>query len=354
MTVQQRADLAEIPAYKQGAIPSGADVHKLSSNENPYGPLDSVRQALERELAGINRYPSMGVEELGARLAERYGVDAGQLAFGAGSVEVATQLARACAGPGDEILFAWRSFEAYPIIARVAGATPVPVPLDPEERHELRAMAEAVTERTRLVFLCTPNNPTGTVLRREEVEVFLDRVPRDVLVVIDEAYLHFQRDPDAVDGLETLRRHPNVAVLHTFSKAYGLAGLRIGYAVAPEEVATNLRKVAVPFGVSALAQRAALASLDAEEELERRVQLLVEERTRLLAGLREQGWTVPESQANFVWLRTGPDTAAAAEAFAAAGVLVRAFPGEGMRISLGTPEANDAVLRVAAGLRAGS
>ena len=150
-----------------------------------------------------------------------------------------------------------------------------------------------------------------------------------------------------------MRRHPNVAVLHTFSKAYGLAGLRIGYAVAPEEVATNLRKVAVPFGVSALAQRAAIASLDAETELERRVQLLVDERTRLLAGLREQGWTVPESQANFVWLRTGPGTEAAAEAFAAAGVLVRAFPGEGMRISIGTPEAVDAVLRVAAELRAG-
>lgn len=344
MTVRQRAELEEIPAYTQGAIPEGADIHKLSSNENPYGPLSSVREAIAAQLTGINRYPDMGAHALTQRLAEVHGVSPEQIVFGAGSVEAAFQLAHASAGAGDEILFAWRSFEAYPIIARVVGATPVAVPLTADERHDLDAMADAITPRTRLVFLCTPNNPTGTVLGRDEAEAFLARVPGDVLVVIDEAYVHFQRDEGAVSGIEMFRRHPNVAVLHTFSKAYGLAGLRIGYAIAPAEVAANLRKVAVPFGVTSLAQSAALASLDAEDELARRIGEITAERERVAGQLREQGWAVPPTQANFVWLRAGERSAQIASGLAERGVLVRAFPGEGLRISIGSAEANDAAL----------
>ena len=172
------------------------------------------------------------------------------------------QLIQATCDPGDEVVYAWRSFEAYPIVVAIAGATSVQVPLDADARHDLEAMRAAITERTRLVLVCTPNNPTGPVVHQDELDAFLDRVPSDVLVVIDEAYLEFVTDPEAPDALATYRQRPNVAVLRTFSKAYGLAGLRVGYAVAHEPVAQALRKTAVPFGVSDIAQQAAIASLD--------------------------------------------------------------------------------------------
>ena len=206
------------------------------------------------------------------------------------------------------MIYAWRSFEAYPIITQISGATSVQVPLTPGDVHDLDAMADAITERTRLIFVCNPNNPTGTVVRRAELERFLDRVPGDVLVVLDEAYREFIRDAEVPDGVELYRERPNVCVLRTFSKAYGLAGLRVGFAIAHEPVAAALRKTAVPFGVSQLAQDAAVASLRAEDELLGRVGSLVCERNRVVEALRGQGWTVPETQANFVWLRLGERT----------------------------------------------
>ncbi len=218
---------------------------------------------------------------------------------------MAQQLLQATSGPGDEVIYAWRSFEAYPIITQISGATSVQVPLTEGDVHDLDAMADAITDRTRLIFVCNPNNPTGTVVRRAELERFLDRVPRDVLVVLDEAYREFIRDPEVPDGVEIYRERPNVCVLRTFSKAYGLAGLRVGFAIAHEPVAAALRKTAVPFGVSQIAQEAAIASLRAEDELIGRVGSLVCERNRVVDGLRAQGWTVPETQANFVWLRLG-------------------------------------------------
>lgn len=244
------------------------------------------------------------------------------------------------------MIYAWRSFEAYPIITRISGATAVQVPLTPGDVHDLDAMAEAITERTRLIFVCNPNNPTGTVVRRAELKRFLDRVPRDVLVVIDEAYREFIRDPEVPDGVEFYRDRPNVCVLRTFSKAYGLAGLRIGFAIAHEPVAAALRKTAVPFGVSQVAQDAAIASLRAEDELIGRVGSLVCERNRVMEALRAQGWKVPESQANFVWLRLGERTTAFAQACEQAGVVVRPFLGEGVRVTVGEAEANDIFLKV--------
>lgn len=249
------------------------------------------------------------------------------------------------------MIYAWRSFEAYPIIAQISGATSVRVPLTSGDVHDLDAMADAITDRTRLIFVCNPNNPTGTVVRRAELERFLDRVPGEVLVVLDEAYREFIRDPEVPDGVELYRNRPNVCVLRTFSKAYGLAGLRVGFAIAHEPVAEALRKTAVPFGVSQLAQEAAVASLRAEDELFGRVGSLVGERTRVVEGLRAQGWTVPESQANFVWLRLGERTAAFAAECERHGVVVRPFPGEGVRVTVGETEANDIFLKAAEGFR---
>ncbi|PYC67815.1 histidinol-phosphate transaminase [Streptomyces tateyamensis] len=345
-----RASLDGIPTYKPGK-PAGADSFKLSSNENPYEPLPGVLEAAVAAAGSFNRYPDMAAVELTEELARRFEVPAEHVALGTGSVSVAQSLVLATAGPGDEVIFAWRSFEAYPIITQVAGATPVPVPLTGDEAHDLDAMLAAITPRTRLILVCNPNNPTGVAIRRPELERFLAAVPGDILVVLDEAYREFLRDEQVPDGVELYRSRPNVCVLRTFSKAYGLAGLRVGFAIAHEPVATALRKTAVPFGVSQLAQDAAVASLRAEDALLVRVQALVEERTRVSAALREQGWPLVESQANFVWLRLGERTVDFAAAAGAAGVIVRPFPGEGVRVTIGETAANDLFLSVAEAFR---
>ncbi|WP_333771298.1 histidinol-phosphate transaminase [Streptomyces sp. IBSBF 2435] len=355
-TPKLRVELDGIPTYKPGRPPAaeeGAPAFKLSSNENPYPPLPGVLEAATAAAASFNRYPDMACSELTAELAARFGVPAAHVATGTGSVGVAQQLLQATSGPGDEVIYAWRSFEAYPIITRISGARAVQVPLDAAERHDLDAMADAVTERTRLIFVCNPNNPTGTVVRKAALERFLDRVPGDVLVVLDEAYREFNTDPEVPDGTDLYRERPNVAVLRTFSKAYGLAGLRVGFAIAHEPVAAALRKTAVPFGVSQLGQDAAVASLRAEPALLERVAGLVAERSRVVGELTAQGWTVPETQANFVWLRLGERTADFAAACERAGTTVRPFPGEGVRITVGETPANDLLLRTAAGFRKG-
>lgn len=348
-----RAELEGIPTYKPGkpAAAGGPVAYKLSSNENPYPPLPGVMESVTSAAASFNRYPDMACSELMAELSERFGVPEAHIATGTGSVGVAQQLLQATSGPGDEVIYAWRSFEAYPIITRVSGATAVQVPLTPGEVHDLDAMADAITDRTRLIFVCNPNNPTGTVVRRAELERFLDRVPGDVLVVLDEAYREFIRDAEVPDGVELYRDRPNVCVLRTFSKAYGLAGLRVGFAIAHEPVAAALRKTAVPFGVSQMAQNAAVASLRAEDELLGRVGSLVSERTRVVDALRAQGWTVPETQANFVWLRLGERTVDFAAVCEQAGVVVRPFPGEGVRVTIGEAAGNDIFLKAAEGYR---
>ncbi|MFI6153713.1 histidinol-phosphate transaminase [Kitasatospora sp. NPDC051170] len=344
-----RPSLDGIPTYKPGK-PAGADAYKLSSNENPNNPLPGVLEAAIAAAGSFNRYPDMGVSELTAVLAERFDVPVENIALGTGSVGVAQSLILATAGPGDEVVFAWRSFEAYPIITQVAGATPVPVPITESGDHDLDAMLAAITPNTRLVFVCNPNNPTGNVVHRAELERFIDAVPSDVLVVVDEAYIEFIRDPEVPNGIDLYRTRPNVCVLRTFSKAYGLAGLRVGFAIAHEPVANALRKTAVPFGVSQLAQDAAVASLRAEDALQVRVEALVEERARVVSGLRAQGWEVPDSQANFVWLGLGEHSAEFAARCAEAGVIVRPFP-EGVRVSIGEAEGNSILLAVAEAFR---
>lgn len=346
-----RRALDSLPSYKPGrpaTAGSGQSTFKISSNENPYPPLPGVIEAVVEAAGSMNRYPDMFATGLVDALAKRFDVPPTDIATGTGSVGVLQQVIQATAAEGDDVVYAWRSFEAYPIVVGISGARSVTVPLDPGARHDLDAMAEAVTDKTRLVLVCSPNNPTGPAVHNDEMRGFLQRVPSDVLVVVDEAYREFVRDADAIDGLGLYRDYPNVCVLRTFSKAYGLAGMRVGFAIAREPVADALRKTAVPFGVSGIAQRAAIESLRHESALAVRVEILVAERDRVRAALLEQGWDVPDTQANFVWLELGDRTVEFAARCEAAGLIVRPFPGEGCRITIAEPEASDRLLKVTA------
>jgi histidinol-phosphate aminotransferase len=345
-----RSVLDQFAPYRPGgrvASPAGRSF-KLSSNESPFGPLPSVAEVIAGAFADVNRYPDNGAADLTEAIARRHGVPPQHIAVGCGSVGVTQQLLAAAAEPGTEVLYAWRSFEAYPLLVRLAGADEVRVPLR-KETHDLEAMAAAITPRTRVVFVCNPNNPTGTVVHRAELEEFLDSVPPDCLVVLDEAYAEYVRDPGVPEGLDLYRERPNTAVLRTFSKAYGLAGLRVGFLVGHEPVAEAVRKTLLPFSVNAIAQAAAIASLAAEAELLARVGQVVKERARVRDELRSQGWTVPVTEANFVWLRLDSDTEDFAAACAGAGISIRPFAGEGARISIGDEEENDEFLTVARG-----
>jgi histidinol-phosphate aminotransferase len=343
-----RPVLDQFAPYKPGKPPSAPHGRsfKLSSNESPYGPLPSVLKVIAEAAGRAHFYPDHGAAELTSAIAEHFRIPAAHVALGCGGVGVLQQLLETVGEPGAEILYAWRSFEAYPYLSDLAGATSVRVPLR-DDTHDLAAMAGAITERTRLIFVCSPNNPTGTVVHRGELEEFLARVPPDCLVVLDGAYAEYVRDPGSPDLIDLYRDRPNVAVLRTFSKAYGLAGLRVGFLIGHEPVATAVRKTMLPFAVNALAQAAAIASLEAEPELLERVETVVGERARVRDGLLAQGWSVPPTEANFVWLPLGDDT----EDFAAfcdrEGVSVRPYPPDGARVSIGDPEANDALLAVA-------
>ncbi len=344
-----RSALDTLPAYLPGKPAVRTDdrpSYKLSSNENPYPPLPGVLEAAVAAAGAMNRYPDMGSAALLEALSERFGVPVNDLAVGTGSVAMLYHLLQATCERGDEVVYAWRSFEAYPIAVALTGATSVRVPLTADARHDLDAMAAAITDRTRVVLVCTPNNPTGPAVRGDELRRFIGRVPEHVLVVVDEAYREFIRDADTVDAVELYRERSNVVVLRTFSKAYGLAGLRVGLAIAPEPVTSAIRKCALPFGVSHIAQLAAVASLQAEEALLERVEALVAERSRVVDGLRAAGWDVPDAQGNFVWLALGEDTVAFAAAADAAGVTVRPFAGDGARVTIGEPGANDLLLDV--------
>ncbi len=343
-----RPALDSIPAYKAGKPPTtgAGPTFKLSSNENPHPPLPGVIEKATEAIRTMNRYPDMGVSLLHAAIAKRYNVDESQVASGAGSVAVFYHLLQACCGEGDEVVYAWRSFEAYPIAVGISGATDVQVPLTADKRHDLPAMLAAITDRTKVVVVCSPNNPTGPAVRRDELSEFLDAVPSHIVVAVDEAYREFVTDPAKVDALELARGRDNVLVLRTFSKAYGLAGLRVGFALAPSPIAEAIRKCALPFGVSSVAQAAAVASLEVEDELLRRVASIVTERDRVQAALRDQGWDVPDAQGNFVWLTLGDASVPFAAACDAVGVSVRPFSGDGVRVSVGEPEANDLFLGV--------
>lgn len=321
--------------------------HLLAANEAPYGPLPSVRTAIQAAIDTVNRYPDRTCTALVEKLAWQLGVSPAGVLLGCGSVGMLQTLLTAVAEPGGEVVYGWRSFEAYPTLTAHAGLTPVPVPLR-DSVHDLDAMAAAITPRTRMVIVCNPNNPTGTAVRRAELTAFLDAVGPGPLIVLDEAYREYVRDEDVPDGLTLAADRRNVVVLRTFSKAYGLAGLRVGYAIADPAVAPRLRAAGLSFAVNAVAQAAAVASLEAEDELVERVEDTIKERHRLRTALLELGVVVPESEANCLWLPLGADADRLAAACAHAGVVVRSFPGEGVRVSVGLPEDSEAFLAAAA------
>lgn len=348
--IRIRKAIGGLPTYKAGKKAQalvGLEAFKLSSNENPMPPLPGIVEVINAAALDVNRYPDPLTTELTAALAKRFDVPTDCIATGTGSVGVCQQIVQAVADAGDEVIFAWRSFEAYPIITTIAGAVPVQVRLDSNQGHDLDAMAAAITERTALILVCTPNNPTGTTVTQQQFDEFMQKVPADVLVVVDEAYVEFNRDDAAVDGLAAFNKYSNVGVLRTFSKAYGLAALRIGFFIGPVAVADAVRKTAVPFGVSNIAQAAAVASLELEDELLKRVDQIVLTRQWFEDQLKEIGFDLPASQANFVWLPLGDRTDEFNERCAAVAVAVRPFSGEGVRISIGEQDALERVLTVA-------
>ncbi|RFA23691.1 histidinol-phosphate transaminase [Subtercola boreus] len=340
--IKLRPEIVALPPYRQGRAVVGG--FKLSSNENPFPPLAGVLQAAQSAAEVLHRYPNGHAPELSERLADRYGVNTEQVIIGAGSVAVLAQLVTAAAGAGDEVIYSWRSFEAYPLLPVMSGAISVQVPNRPDHGHDLPAMAAAITDRTRVIIVCTPNNPTSTIVTKQEFADFMTMVPDDLLVILDEAYAEFVTDPDAVSGIPLLGIYPNLVVLRTFSKAYGLAGLRIGYGVGPVSVIDAARSASIPLSVTHHAQLAAMASLDVEDELLERVANIAALRTTVWQGLTDQGWVLPVPQGNFVWLPTGEHTADAAEVFARNGIMARPFHPEGIRVSIGESESVDKLL----------
>jgi histidinol-phosphate aminotransferase len=352
MTARLRPELGELPAYVEGKTVTGAI--KLASNETIHGPLPSVRAAIERAVGVVNRYPDNHNAELKSRLAQHVNAEAGagfapeHVAVGGGSVNLCQRLIQATASVGDEVLYGWRSFEMYPLQVRVAGAVPVEVPLR-DETFDLYAMLAAISDRTRLIFVCNPNNPTSTVVDPQALISFVEAVPPHILICIDEAYVEYIRDGMRPDSFGLVRSYSNVVVLRTFSKAYGLAGLRVGYAVGDPQVITALNKVSVPFTTTNVSQAAAIASLDAADELLARADAVVAERTRVSEALRGAGFTVPSSQANFIWLPLGRRTSDFVEQAADARIVVRPYGADGVRITIGAPEENNALLQFAQG-----
>lgn len=345
VAVPRRGDLATLPELTIPHKPPGAIL--LNANESPGPPSPAVVAAITEAALQGNRYPSWSSEELVAKLSRHLGVDPAWIAVGCGSMSLCQQVIQAACVDDDEVLCAWRSFEAYPVMAQVHGVGVRTVPLTTDHRHDLKSMLAAVTPHTRLVFICNPNNPTGTAVRTEELTDFLDAVPPDVLVVMDEAYREFVTDPDVPDGIPLALERENVAVLRTFSKGYGLAGIRVGYCIAPPALTTVVSQVAVPFAVSRIAQAAALAALDEVPDALARCAAIIPERSRVLTALRDAGYEVPDSHANFVWLPLGPTSTDFGAHCAARSVMVRVFAGDGVRVTIGHPHENDAFLAAA-------
>ncbi|WP_309711776.1 histidinol-phosphate transaminase [Pseudolysinimonas sp.] len=345
MAVTLRPEIAALPPYRQGRAADAA-AFKLSSNENPRPTHPAILAAIAE--SHLNRYPEGAATALRTRLAERAGVSIDEVHVGAGSSSILYQLVQAAAGPGDEVVYAWRSFEAYPLMVTVAGATSVQVPNLPGGHHDLDAMAAAITDRTRVVVVCTPNNPTSTSVTAAQFSAFMAKVPATVLVILDEAYYEFDVDPQRVDGLTEIANYPNLVVLRTFSKAFGLAGLRVGWVVGASYILDAARSAAIPLAVTEPAQRSALTALDIETELLAGVDELIERRARVFAGLTAAGWTVPEPHGNFVWFAAGDQTSAVAEVLEEDGIIGRVFAGEGIRISIGEEGSVDPLLGSAA------
>ena len=321
-------------------------VIKLASNENPLGPSPRAVEAVRRALADLHRYPDGASFALRAKLAEKLGVGRDQLVFGCGADEILELVAKAFLGPGDEAVFAWPSFAMYPIVTRGMGATPIAVPLDRDLVHDLDAIAAAVNERTRVVIVCNPNNPTGTSVGAAAFDRFAARLPDDVVLLVDEAYVDFARRADFPDSLAWVARRPGTLVVRTFSKIAGLAGLRVGYGVADPELTGYLERARHPFNVNLLAEAAAVAALDDREHLERTLRQNAEGIEFLRRELGALGIETWPSEANFLLAKPGPGTY---EFLLREGIIVRPLAGFGMpdhvRITIGLPEENERLVK---------
>ena len=321
------------------------DVVKLASNENSLGPSRKAMEAVRAALGESHLYPDAGCVELKRALAERLGVTTSQIAVGNGSDELLTTVAMALVTPGDEVVFADPSFISYPLVAKRLGAKPVAVPLTPDERHDLPAMAAACTERTRVLFVANPNNPTGTIVRAAEVAEFLGAVPEHVLVVFDEAYFEYVQVPEYPDSLPLVLQGRGVAVMRTFSKAYGLAGFRVGYMIGPEWLVDAVDRLRHPFNVSSLAQVAALAALDDPEHVAKTVEMNRSGLQRVHRLFDELGMHYADSHATFAWVDTGRPAPELFQAMLRKGVIIR--PGHifgkptHQRVTIGTPAEMD-------------
>jgi histidinol-phosphate aminotransferase len=353
--------IGRIPVYRAAAGYDLAGMAMLASNESPFAPAPGVAEAAARAIAGAHRYPDPSYSPLRAGLADRYGIPAGRIALGNGSCDILLAAGEALLEPGAELVYAWPSFSVYPHLAAASGARAIQVPLDPQARHDLEAMAAEVTVATRLVLVCNPNNPTSTALDLPQLGAFLDRIPPHVCVILDEAYCEFSLrlgDPSA--SVELLRRHPNLILLRTFSKVYGLAGLRAGYALCGSDtLRTAVDQVRQPFFLNVAAQAAAVEALRHQDEVERRVVATVAARERLSEGARALGLWVAESVANFIWLALPGTPEAPSEEVATReaavvsglrerGVLVRAGGALGraghLRVTTGTDAENERLL----------
>ena len=346
-----RTVVADLPAYRPGKGAAQAEAEhgitgaiKLASNENPEAPLAPIVGAINEAATGINRYADHRATPVREALAARLGVSVEQVTVGNGSSGILQQLYFSYVDPGDEVVFPWRSFEVYPVFTRLMNGVGVQVPLAADLGFDIDALAAAVTDRTKLMFLATPNNPTGVASTTAELRSLLGQIPDHVVVCIDEAYREFL-DPGFGDPVtDLLPEFPNVIVTRTFSKAHGLAGLRVGYGIGHPELIATVDKTLLPFAVNALAQAAALAALEQQPEIDRRVQAILAERARVEVELAGAGWTLPNHQGNFVWLATLDRTDQVALDLERRGVVVRGFSGEGIRVTIGSAAENDRLL----------
>lgn len=362
--ITPRHVFGNLPKYVAGKPPQkveGLQQYKLSSNENPLGPVPAVQSVIQK-FSASNRYPDPLCTDLREALGSKLGVDPEDIVTGGGSLGALSQILAAFAGGNqdgsqDEVIYPWRSFEAYPIVTGLAGAKEVRVPNLPNGEHDLDAMAAAITDRTKVVILCTPNNPTGPALTKKKVQDFMAKVPSDIVVVLDEAYLEFclaseltdqeRAEGGLAEGIDLYGEYNNLVILRTFSKAAGLAGLRVGYSISHPEITQYLRVSATTFAVTKVAEEAAIASLEHSEEIADQVRHLVSERTRVVDALTDQGWDIPATRANFVWLPLGERTQDFARLADDNALSVRAFHPEGVRVSIGEDEANTRFIRIA-------
>jgi histidinol-phosphate aminotransferase len=356
MTVTFAEKLARIPGYQAG-VPAGkapeaiaaGEIAQLASNESPFSPHPKVVDAIRSAASAMNRYPDPGATLLRRRIAERYETEPGRVAVGNGSCEILLAAAEALCEPGAEIVYAWPSFSMYPYLAALSGAREIRVPLAEGEVHDLDTMATEVTAATQLVIVCNPNNPTGTHLPAARIAAFCERLPEHVTIVLDEAYVEFQTDDDPDATIDLLADFPNLVVLRTFSKVYGLAGLRVGFAIGSAKFRAAVDAVRQPFSVNALAQAAAAEAILHQDDVERRVEQTLVERVRVEEGLRELGLATADTQANFSWIDLGDaDEKEVVTGLGERQVAVRpgaALGGPGhIRVSYGAPAQNDRFL----------